>query len=154
MIKKLGLLNHRSLERPFIGILAGFMIFSALSIFAVSANFPPSISRFSSSTPTTVSPALSRVGALTFNNGENLLTSSVVDPVHGFAYFGTDTSPGIVVKVRLADFAEVGSLTLNPGENGLTSALVDPARGFAYFGTGTSPGIVVKIRLSDFSRVG
>ena len=95
-----------------------------------------------------------RVGALTFNSGENGLGSSVIDSAAGFAYFGTDTSPGVIVKVRLSNFTRVGSLVLNTGEDHLQSAVIDPAGGFAYFGTRTYPGIVVKIRLSDFSRVG
>jgi len=95
-----------------------------------------------------------RVGALTFNSGENSLASSVIDSAAGFAYFGTDTSPGVIVKVRLSNFTRVGSLVLNTGEDHLQSAVIDPAGGFAYFGTRTYPGIVVKIRLSDFSRVG
>jgi len=94
-----------------------------------------------------------RVGVLTFNAGENFLYSAVIDAAAGFAYFGTNTSPGIVVKVRLSDFSRVSALTLSPGENLLTSAVIDPAAGFAYFGTNTSPGIVVKVRLSDFIRV-
>ncbi len=93
-----------------------------------------------------------RVGALTLP--ENFLQSAVIDSSGGFAYFGTGTSPGIVVKVRLSDFTRVGALTLNTGEDLLASAAIDPVGGFAYFGTDTSPGIVVKVRLSDFTRVG
>src|SRR3989442_14800907 len=66
-----------------------------------------------------------RVGSLTFNSGENGLSSAVLDRAAGFAYFGTDTSPGVVVKVRLSDFTRVGALTLQPGENDLTSAVID-----------------------------
>ena len=81
-------------------------------------------------------------------------TSSVIDPAGGFAYFGTQTNPGIVVKVRLSDSHARGCSGLNSGELKLDSAVIDPAAGFAYFGTETSPGIVVKVRLSDFTRVG
>lgn len=95
-----------------------------------------------------------RVGALNLNSGENNLVSSVIDTAGGYAYFGTYTSPGIVVKVRLSDFTRVAALTLNAGENLLTSAVLDTAGGYVYFGTGTSPGIVVKVRLSNFTRVG
>ncbi|MFH1769645.1 MAG: hypothetical protein ABH833_03190, partial [Parcubacteria group bacterium] len=73
---------------------------------------------------------------------------------NGFAYFGTGTSPGIVVKVQLSDFTRAGALTLETGENSLNSATIDTTNGFAYFGTGTSPGIVVKVQLSDFTRAG
>jgi hypothetical protein len=95
-----------------------------------------------------------RVGALTLNIGENILYSAVIDAGNGYAYFGTVTSPGIVVKVRLSDFTRVGNLTLNPGENSLTSAVIDAGNGYAYFGTGTSPGRVVKVDLNTFTRVG
>lgn len=85
---------------------------------------------------------------------EDELASVVLDAQHGFAYFGTNTSPGKVVKVRLADMASVGTLTLNPGEDFLHSAVLDPVEGFAYFGANTYPGRVVKVRLSDFTRAG
>jgi len=44
--------------------------------------------------------ALTRVGALTLNTGENTLYSAVIDTANGYAYFGTETAPGIVVKVE------------------------------------------------------
>ncbi len=52
-----------------------------------------------------------RVGALTLNSGENLVRCAVIDPAGGFAYFGTLTNPGTVVKVRLSDFTRVGVLS-------------------------------------------
>ena len=76
-----------------------------------------------------------RVGATTLNTGEEYLFSAVIDPAGGFAYFGTYTASGIVVKVRLSDFTEVGALTLNVGNDYLRSAVIDAAGGFAYFGT-------------------
>src|SRR5690348_3972733 len=97
--------------------------------------------------------AFSVVGTLPLRIGELGLISAVIDSAAGFAYFGTGNSPGILVKVRLADFTRVGSLTLNAGENIPTSAVIDSAAGFAYFGTGNSPGILVKVRLADFTRV-
>ncbi len=101
-----------------------------------------------------VSHAQTEVSALTLLSGEARLASAIIDTSSGFAYFGTDTSPGVVVKVRLSDFSRVGALTLNPGQDHLVSAVIDTLNGFAYFGTGTVPGIVVKIRLSDFTVVG
>jgi len=92
--------------------------------------------------------AQTRVGALTLKPGENNLSSAVIDATNGFAYFGTVTSPGMVVKVKLADFSRVGALTLNPGEDLLQSAVIDAAKGFAYFGTDTFPGIVVKVNVA------
>ena len=99
-------------------------------------------------------PLPAKVGSLT-GTGEDYLGAAAIDAASGFAYFGTSTSPGKVVKVRLSPlpFTRVGALTLDPNEYGLTSAVIDPAGGFAYFGTNTSPGIVVKIRLADFTRL-
>ena len=83
-----------------------------------------------------------RVGALTLNSGENFPACSVIDSAGGFAYFGTQTDPGTIVKVRLSDFTRVGVLTLNVGETFLDAAVIDPVGGFAYFGTQTGPAIV------------
>src|SRR3990167_5867913 len=94
--------------------------------------------------------ALLRRAALALDIEINLL-SGVVDTANGYAYFGTDTSPGRVIKVALGAGAaaptRVGAVTLNSGENSLFSAVVDPANGYAYFGTDTSPGRVVKVAL-------
>ncbi len=87
---------------------------------------------------------------LTLGDGESMLETAVIDPSHGFAYFGTYTAPGVVVKVRLSGFYRVGALTLQAGEDRLTAAVVDSEAGFAYFGTATAR--VVRINLSDFSR--
>ena len=95
--------------------------------------------------------AFSRSGALTLTAREEDPWSAVIDTVNGFAYFGTMTGPGIVVKVRLSDFTRVGALVLNSGENELRCAAIDTANGFAYFG-GLS-GALVKVRLSDLTRV-
>jgi hypothetical protein len=98
--------------------------------------------------------SFTRAGALTLDAEERSAMSAVIDTAHGYAYFGTMTSPGIVVKVRLSDFKRVGALVLRDGEDELRSAVIDTVNGFAYFGTLTNPGKVVKIRLSDFTRVG
>ncbi len=90
--------------------------------------------------------------SLTLNGGEDNLSAAVIDAANGYAYFGTFTSSGIIIKVDLATFQRVGALTLDPGEDILTSAVLDDVDGFAYFGTATAPGIVVKIDLSTFTR--
>ena len=92
-------------------------------------------------------------GSLTFQRGEDNAFTGLIDNLHGFAYFATDTQPGIIIKVRLSDFTKVGSLVLNPGENFLSAGVIDPANGFAYFGTFVG-GHIVKVRLSDLTRVG
>ena len=94
--------------------------------------------------------ALLRRAALALDIEINLL-SGVVDTANGYAYFGTDTSPGRVIKVALGAGAaaptRTAALALNAGENGLRSAVADAANGYAYFGTDTSPGQVVKVAL-------
>jgi hypothetical protein len=91
---------------------------------------------------------------LALTRGDEYFYASIIDTEHGYAYFGTHTTPGAVVKIRLSDFSRVGALTLNTGENSLWTAVLDEKNGYAYFGAYDAPGFVVKIRLSDFSRVG
>lgn len=79
---------------------------------------------------------------------------AVIDPIRGYAYFGTGTTTGTVARVRLADTMHEEGLKLNAGEGPLGSAVIDPLGGYAYFGTDTAPGKVIKVRLSDFTRVG
>lgn len=96
-----------------------------------------------------------RVGATPFlSTGENGLSSAVIDTAAGYAYFGTQTSPGIVVKIALGAGStapsRVGALTLNSGEDFLNSAVMDSTAGHAYFTTGTAAagGVsVVKVGL-------
>src|SRR5260370_12486956 len=95
-----------------------------------------------------------RSGSLTLNPGESRPVG-VIDPAGGFAYFGTDDSPGKIVKVRLSDFTRVDTLTLNSGENDIASALIDTSAGFLYIGllSFSVPNKIVKVRLSDFTEV-
>lgn len=95
---------------------------------------------------------------LVFEPSEDFLSVAVIDSANGMAYFGTNTIPGQVVKVKIApaSFARVGVVTLNDEEEHLTSAVIDLANSMAYFGTGTSPGRVVKVSTApaSFARVG
>jgi hypothetical protein len=89
------------------------------------------------------------------NSGENILVSSVIDTVNKLAYFGTDTSPGIVVKIDLPTFTRLSAVT--PGgasEDQFRSAVIDLTNSFAYFGTHNALARVVKIDLPTFTRVG
>jgi hypothetical protein len=94
---------------------------------------------------------------LSLEPGENNLFSAVVDADNGFAYFGTNTAPCFIIKVRLADFSRVTALPI-PSVTScglLNNALIDPAHGFAYFTIGNiNPGSVLKIQLSDFTLAG
>ncbi len=91
-----------------------------------------------------------RIGSLDFYN-EGPLNCVALDSQGGYAYFGTNTSPGKVIKVALNEGGpgptRVGAVTLNIGEDKLTTALIDPASGYAYFGTFTVPGKVIKVAL-------
>jgi len=96
----------------------------------------------------------SRIGAVTLNSGENnLYGHAVIDIANGYAYFGTDTSPGRVVKVALGAGANpptrIGAVTLNSGEDRATGAVIDTMNGYAYFGTFTAPSIIVKVGLGS-----
>jgi hypothetical protein len=97
---------------------------------------------------------IERIDALTLGTDQDNVRSAVVDTANGFAYFGTFTVPGRVVKVDLSTFQAVDEIVLEENENDLRSAVIDTASGHAYFGTSTNPGRVVKIDLDTFTRVG
>jgi hypothetical protein len=78
--------------------------------------------------------AQTRIGTITLKPGESFLTSAAIDTIHGFAYFGTDTKPGIIVKIGLSNFTRVGAFTLRTGENGTLSAVIDTTNGFDTLG--------------------
>lgn len=84
--------------------------------------------------------------------GEINTQSAVIDTVNGFAYYGTGSSPGKIIKIDLATFTRVGTITLGAGENVLVAAIID--NGFAYFATFTAPSKIIKIDLATFTRVG
>ena len=102
--------------------------------------------------------AMSPVATMNFPNDGKILAAengSVIDPQHGFAYFGSDNS---IIKISLSTFQRVDSIVLDPAEapGGISSAVIDVAGGYAYFGTvGSSvPGEIIKVDLSTFKRVG
>lgn len=105
---------------------------------------------------------MNRGDSLAGNRVFNKFRCGVIDPDKGYAWFGTYTNPGIVVKVALGDGNEpprqVGYVILNYGEGFLISAVIDKTNGFAYFGTQVSPTYVVKVNLGEGdnppSRVG
>ncbi len=98
-----------------------------------------------------------RVGRLTLLSGDGSITdAAAIDTANGYAYFGTDTSPGKVVKVSLGVGANlptrVGALTLGSGEQGIQSAVLDLSTGYGYFGLSTNPSKVVKVALGAGSN--
>jgi len=118
--------------------------------FANMARNTPTRLRFAAGNDGTQSELL-RKAALTLQSGESLIRAAVIDTIHGYAYFGTYTVPGKVIKVALGvgdtPPTRIGTLTLNNGEDQLQTAVIDPTNGYAYFGTNNAPGIVVKVAL-------
>jgi len=101
---------------------------------------------------------MSRAGTLKLQQGEEWLSSAVIDPAGGFVYFGTGapsfgtgSATGAITKIRISDFTKVGTLVLNPGEGSLCFAVIDTANGFAYFGGVIS---MTKVQLSTLTQVG
>ncbi len=97
--------------------------------------------------------AMVRKETMTGNETRNRFKCGVIDADRGYAWFGTYTNPGIVVKVALGDGTElprpVGYAALNYGEGFLVSAVIDKVNGFAYFGTQVTPSYVVKVSLGE-----
>jgi len=94
------------------------------------------------------------VNVLELDATEAPISSAVIDSDGGYAYFGTFTQPGVIAKVRLADFKQIDALTLNQEEGNLYASAIDSVHGFAYFAVSTTPiPAIVKIRLSDLARV-
>jgi hypothetical protein len=102
---------------------------------------------------TTIYPSsgLQRIGSVA-PAGDPPYRSAVIDEANGFAFFGTDTAPGQVVKVNLSTFTVTGTITLPTSESNLASAVLVP--GAILFGTATTPGKVVRIDLATFTRTG
>ena len=123
--------------------------------------------------------ALTTVMATTLSFSGRELCSGIVDPVAGYAWFGTDhTYPGKIHKVRLEAAGtaptHVGYLALPPGTitplpaDGtnflnspptlygavyLQSAATQLSRGYGYFGTDSQPGQVVRIALGHAGAI-
>ena len=92
--------------------------------------------------------ALSRVGSLTLNTGDNYLETGAIDTTNGNAYFSTYTNPSIVTKVDLATFTESSSVSLNSGEKIPYASTIDVPNGFVYVAAFAVPGIVVKVNIA------
>jgi hypothetical protein len=93
------------------------------------------------------------VARITVMPGEINTQAAVIDTINGYAYYGTGSTPGKIIKIRLSDFTRVGDITLLAGEGPLLAAVIDENAGFAYFGTFTTPAKIIKIDLATFTRV-
>lgn len=86
-----------------------------------------------------------RVSGLNLTSfSENHFVSAVIDPSHGFAYFGQ--LGGDLVRIRLSDFTRVDAI----GSLDFERMAIDSAGGYIY---GGAAGHITKIRLSDFTQV-
>jgi hypothetical protein len=99
-------------------------------------------------------PDMSSLDAVRLNAGETNALSVTVRRDGRFAYVGTGTSPGTIIK-----FTAFGGLltrrpeqlNLDAGENIVLSAMTDST--FGYFGTNTRPGRIIKVDLYNMTRV-
>jgi hypothetical protein len=97
--------------------------------------------------------APTEVASLPIPTGQEGIICSVIDTVHGYAYFGNANNPAQILKVALGTGAAaprlVGTLKLNSGESALLGAAIDVTNGYAYFGSADNPGVVVKVALGQ-----
>ncbi|MCA9448498.1 MAG: hypothetical protein KC931_15355, partial [Candidatus Omnitrophica bacterium] len=70
------------------------------------------------------------------------------------AWYGTNTSPGRIIKVDLSNLQKVETLVLEEGDDFLSAAVIDGDERYGYFGTKTEPGKIIKIDLETMKRVG
>ena len=84
--------------------------------------------------------------------GEDNIRTAVIDSGRGFAYFGTGTEPGRVVKIKLGQGHELPTrltaATLLEGEDNLLASVIDTQNRFAYFGTSGNPARIVRVALT------
>jgi hypothetical protein len=95
---------------------------------------------------TTAADLVTLVGSvLTLSVGESYPATLVLNG--GYLFASTDTTPGIIVKIRLSDFTRLGALPLTrvTGEDYPDSGVVDGTNGFLYYGTSTVPGMICKV---------
>ncbi len=92
-----------------------------------------------------------RIEAIVLNDNE-LPSSVVFDSVHGYAYFGTRSFPGKIIKVAThpeMPLERIGALVLPDEYRPLNDAFIDQENGYAYFLTNTDPIRIVKIILHE-----
>src|SRR5581483_2911246 len=98
-----------------------------------------------------------RIGAADLGTIGEFIDGASIDPVHGFAYYGSyNSDTNILSKVYKVSLEEgdvpptlVGSVNLLPGEGRLAASVLDPANGFVYFANDNSyPGGVYQLSLN------
>jgi len=95
--------------------------------------------------------AFEKLSTLNCSAGENKFECAVIDTGNTNAYFGTDTSPGIVVKVNIAGVpTRTSAVTLT--QNKLWCAAIDTANELGWFCTYTDPAWVVRVDLNTMTE--
>lgn len=95
-----------------------------------------------------------REAAVTFEPGENRLSSSIIDPENGFAYFGTDSNSRSLVKVDINPLNNFERIDVLDMDYEIYSAVIDAENGKAYFGVknDNQDSRVERVDLATFTR--
>ena len=98
-----------------------------------------------------------RIGGVDLDTVGTSIDGGSIDPVHGYAYYGTyDSDPTVRAKVYKLKLEEgdaaptlVGNMLLQPGEGRLAASVLDPLNGYVYFADDNSyPGHVYQLSLN------
>ncbi len=134
-----------------------FALLVSLSIFAASFLF---------TSARAVNAGVEVIGNTAYPNGgmfelpkiklsnEDNITCGIASTSATVAWFGTNTTPGQIIKVNLLPLERAGLLVLPDGENSVTCAAIDKANQFGYFGLATDPPKIIKVNLQNMTRVG
>lgn len=83
---------------------------------------------------------------------ESFLFSSAIAYDDTYAYFGTYTSPGQVVKINLNTFIKDSTFILNTAESYPRTILTIPLSDHLYIGTGSTPAQIIQLTTDPFIR--
>lgn len=87
---------------------------------------------------------------VTASAGENNFQTVEIDTDLGMLYFGTYTSPGMIVRFATSNMTNMGAV-FSPNVNSYLSSCSD--RTFAYFATYATPGQVTRLNKATFTIV-
>ncbi len=118
---------------------------------------PPNISRVVKiKMPPGSNPPV-RIGAIDLDSVPSSIDGGSIDPLHGYAYYGTyDSDPAVSAKVYKVKLEAgdvpptmVGSTSLQAGEGRLAASVIDPLGGYVYFADDNSyPGHIYQLSLN------
>ena len=98
-----------------------------------------------------------RIGAVDLDTVPSSIDGGSIDPLHGYAYYGTyDSDPSVsakIYKVKLEDADSppslIGNTALRAGEGRLAASVIDPVSGYVYFADDNSyPGHIYQLSLN------